>query len=83
MRSPFLQEICCPWKSAPHLRAPASCRTGDVRLVSSAPLQTSTVRGSGRAVHIWYENLTILDDGFILNKERVFEFADSAEGHRL
>jgi len=70
-------------ESAPHLRAPASYRAGDVRLVSSAPLRTSTVKSCGRAVHIWYENVTILDDDFILNKERVFEFADSAEGHRL
>jgi len=30
-----------------------------------------------------YENVTMLDDNFILNKERVFEFADLLEEHNL
>ena len=30
-----------------------------------------------------YENVTMLDDNFILNKERAFEFADLVEGHHL
>jgi anaerobic magnesium-protoporphyrin IX monomethyl ester cyclase len=30
-----------------------------------------------------YENVTMLDDNFILNKERAFEFADLVEEHRL